>query len=93
MIAVDTQMGGIYPSLMGYEDRLYYSGGISCFAGVNPTVSVGLWCLISLPLECVACGNKCMVLDVVTGCIGPEAFKEVPIKISYYLCPAWDQPA
>ena len=44
-------------------------------------VSVGLWCQLSLPVECVICGGDCVVmfhgLKVSTHCTGSGANQEV----------------
>ena len=53
--------------------------------------SAGVWCLLSLPLECVACGGCLLVvlqcgLKLSTGCTGCEASRDMQAKVNYCLC-------
>ena len=59
--------------------------------------SVGLWCPLSLPLECVACGGGWVVLrhdlKLSTECAGSGASWEVQAKVIHHLCSACGHPA
>ena len=56
----------------------------------------GLWCLLSLPLECITCRGGwvvlCHDLKLSTGYAGSGASWEIQAKVSHCLCSAWGPP-
>ena len=108
LIAVGMSMRGIYPQAKWLQGLAATTMGDQLWRGPPngaALISAGLWCLLSPPLECVACGGGWVVLrcglKLSTRCAGSGAPRRCrarsatacvlprPLRMSYRVIPRW----
>ena len=95
-------MGGIYPQLIYYKDWLQPPITVKdqLYRGLPHRVGLslaGLRCLLSPPLECVACGGGWMILGhglkLSTGWAGFGASWDAQANVSHHMYSIQGHPA